>query len=70
MKFLCKRRMAPAPHTTADRAAAEKLNGQGVEYSIVSKEADQSQQLYQDLLKRLKEAGVVEGLHSSSILCR
>ncbi len=50
-----------------DRAAAEKLNSQGVEYSIVSKEADQSQQLYQDLLKRLKEAGVVEGLHSSSV---
>jgi len=50
-----------------DRAAAEKLNGQGVEYSIVSKEADQSQQLYQDLLKRLKEAGVVQGLHSSSV---
>jgi polysaccharide biosynthesis transport protein len=52
----------------ADRAAAEKLNGQGVEYSIASKEADESQQLYQDLLKRLKEAGVVEGLHSSSVV--
>ncbi len=51
----------------SDRAAAKKLNNQGVEYSIVSKEADQSQQLYQDLLKRLKEAGVVEGLHSSRI---
>jgi capsular exopolysaccharide synthesis family protein len=51
----------------ADRAAAGKLNSQGVEYAILSKEADQSQQLYQDLLKRLKEAGVVEGLHSSSV---
>jgi polysaccharide biosynthesis transport protein len=51
----------------SDRAAAAKLNGEGVEFSIVSKEADQSQTLYQDLLKRLKEAGVVEGLHSSSI---
>jgi polysaccharide biosynthesis transport protein len=51
----------------ADRAAAEKLNSQGVEYSIASKEADQSQQLYQDLLKRLKEAGVSEGLHASSV---
>ncbi len=50
-----------------DRAAAEKLNDQGVEYSILSKEADQSQQLYQDLLKRLKEAGIVEGLHSSNL---
>jgi len=51
----------------ADRAAAGKLNDQGVEYAILSKEADQSQQLYQDLLKRLKEAGIVEGLHSSSV---
>jgi capsular exopolysaccharide synthesis family protein len=51
----------------SDRATAEKLNDQGVEYAIVSKEADQSQQLYQDLLKRLKEAGIVEGLHSSNL---
>jgi succinoglycan biosynthesis transport protein ExoP len=51
----------------ADRAAAEKLNNQGVEYSIASKEADQSQQLYQDLLKRLKEAGVANSLHAQSV---
>ncbi len=50
-----------------DRSAAEKLNDKGIEYAILSKEADQSQQLYQDLLKRLKEAGIVEGLHSSNI---
>ncbi len=51
----------------SDRRAAEKLNDQGVEYTIASKEADQSQELYQDLLKRLKEAGVVESLHASNI---
>jgi capsular exopolysaccharide synthesis family protein len=51
----------------SDRSAAEKLNDQGVEYTILSKEADQSQELYQDLLKRLKEAGIVEGLHSSNL---
>jgi polysaccharide biosynthesis transport protein len=50
-----------------DRAAAEKLNSQGVKYSIASKEADQSQQLYQDLLKRLKEAGVADSLHAPSV---
>jgi capsular exopolysaccharide synthesis family protein len=33
----------------------------------LSKEADQSQELYQDLLKRLKEAGILEGLHSSNV---
>jgi polysaccharide biosynthesis transport protein len=51
----------------SDRAAAEKLNDKSIEYAILSKEADQSQDLYQDLLKRLKEAGILEGLHSSNI---
>jgi capsular exopolysaccharide synthesis family protein len=51
----------------SDRSAAEKLNDKSIEYAILSKEADQSQALYQDLLKRLKEAGILEGLHSSNI---
>lgn len=51
----------------SDRAAAEKLNDKSIEYAILSKEADQSQELYQDLLKRLKEAGILEGLHSSNV---
>jgi capsular exopolysaccharide synthesis family protein len=51
----------------SDRVAAEKLNDKSIEYAILSKEADQSQDLYQDLLKRLKEAGILEGLHSSNI---
>ncbi|HEV2275811.1 MAG TPA: polysaccharide biosynthesis tyrosine autokinase [Acidobacteriaceae bacterium] len=50
-----------------DRSAAEKLNDKSIEYAILSKEADQSQELYQDLLKRLKEAGILEGLHSSNV---
>ncbi len=50
-----------------DKQAAERLNNKGIEYAILSKEASQSQDLYQDLLKRLKEAGVLEGLHSSNI---
>jgi capsular exopolysaccharide synthesis family protein len=51
----------------SDRGAAEKLNDKSIEYAILSKEADQSQELYQDLLKRLKEAGILEGLHSSNV---
>ncbi len=51
----------------SDRSAAEKLNDKSIEYAILSKEADQSQELYQDLLKRLKEAGILEGLHSSNV---
>jgi capsular exopolysaccharide synthesis family protein len=50
-----------------DRLAAEKLNDKSIEYAILSKEADQSQELYQDLLKRLREAGILEGLHSSNV---
>jgi len=51
----------------SDRQAAERLNDKTIEYAIVEKEADQSQALYQDLLKRLKEAGILEGLRSSNI---
>ena len=50
-----------------DRSEAEKLNDKSIEYAILSKEANQSQDLYQDLLKRLKEAGILEGLHSSNV---
>lgn len=50
-----------------DRSAADQLNDKTIEFSIVKREADQSQDLYQDLLRRLKEAGVIEGLHASNI---
>ncbi len=46
---------------------AAKLNDKAIEYAIVRQEADESRSLYEDLLKRLKEAGVLEGLHSSNI---
>jgi capsular exopolysaccharide synthesis family protein len=46
---------------------ADILNDKAIEYVIVRQEAEQSRELYEDLLKRLKEAGVVEGLKSSNI---
>lgn len=46
---------------------ADALNDKAIEYVIVRQEADQSRSLYEDLLKRLKEAGVLEGLKSSNI---
>jgi capsular exopolysaccharide synthesis family protein len=49
------------------RDAAENQNDKTIAYSILNKEATQSQDLYQDLLKRLKEAGILEGLRSSNI---
>jgi capsular exopolysaccharide synthesis family protein len=51
----------------ADRAAADALNDRTIEYTLVAKEADQSQALYQDLLRKLKEAGILEGLRSSNL---
>jgi capsular exopolysaccharide synthesis family protein len=51
----------------SDRKAAEALNNKTIEYMILSRESQESQDLYQDLLKRLKEAGILEGLHSSNI---
>ena len=49
------------------KAEAEKLNDKTIEYTILQRETNDSQELYQDLLKRLKEAGVVEGLHYSNL---
>ncbi len=51
----------------SDRQSAEKLNDKTIEYAILDKEAAQSQELYQDLLRRLKEAGILEGLRSSNL---
>lgn len=46
---------------------AAKVNDKAIEFAIVRQEADESRGLYEDLLKRLKEAGVLEGLRSSNI---
>jgi succinoglycan biosynthesis transport protein ExoP len=43
------------------------LNDKTIEYSIAKQEADSSRNLYEDLFRRLKEAGVIEGLRSSNI---
>lgn len=50
-----------------DRAAADRLNDKAIEYSIAKEEATESRNLYESLFQHLKEAGVVEGLHSSNI---
>ncbi len=49
------------------KSKADMLNDKAVEYAIVRQEAEDSRGLYEDLLKRLKEAGVLEGLRSSNI---
>lgn len=46
---------------------ADVLNNKAIDYAIARTEAEQSRALYDDLLKRLNEAGVLAGLHSSNI---
>jgi polysaccharide biosynthesis transport protein len=49
------------------KSEAERLNDKTIEYGIAKQEADDSRNLYEDLFKRLKEAGVIAGFHSSNI---
>ena len=46
---------------------AEELNNRTIEYAIARQEAVESRTLYQNLLNKLKEAGVLAGLRSSNI---
>ena len=46
---------------------ADKLNDKAVQYAIVHQEAEESRGLYEDLTKRLRAAGVLEGLKPSDI---
>lgn len=49
------------------KSQADVLNNKAIDYAIAREEAEQSRSLYEDLLKRLNEAGVLEGLQSSNI---
>jgi polysaccharide biosynthesis transport protein len=46
---------------------ADALNDKAIEYTIARQEADESRALYQNLLHKLREAGVIAGLKSSNI---
>jgi len=46
---------------------ANQLNENSIEYSVLKRDADANRELYQNLLQRLKEAGVSAGLRSSNI---
>jgi succinoglycan biosynthesis transport protein ExoP len=48
-------------------AQASELNNKAVRYAIVKREAQDAREMYEDLLKHLREAGVLEGLKSSNI---
>jgi len=58
---------AARKHYQDIKRQADALNNKAIEFAIVRQEAEESSGLYEDLLKRLKEAGVLEGLRSSNI---
>lgn len=49
------------------KVKADALNNKAIQYMITRQEADDSRTLYEDLLKRLKEAGILQGLKSNTI---
>ena len=52
----------------AQKTEANILNSRLVEYSLLKREYETNQQLYESLLQRLKEAGISSGLRSNNIL--
>lgn len=46
---------------------ADKLNDKAIQYAIVHQEAEESRGLYEDLTKRLRAAGVLQGLKPSDV---
>ena len=46
---------------------AYKLNGAAIQYAILRRDVESSRDLYEGLLKKLKEAGILAGLKSSNI---
>jgi polysaccharide biosynthesis transport protein len=51
----------------ADKSEAEALNNKTIEYQMARQEADQTRSLYDDMLRRLEESGLLAGLHSTNI---
>ncbi len=49
------------------RRDAVELNGRSAEYGVVRQEADQSRKLYEDLLGHVQEAGLLQGIHASTV---
>lgn len=51
----------------AQKQVANELNDKAIAYSLAKQEADEARNLYEGLVGKLKQAGVLEGLKSSNI---
>jgi hypothetical protein len=50
-----------------EKQRAGTMNDKSIQYSIARQKADQSRSLYEKLLTRMKEAGALQGFHSTNI---
>jgi polysaccharide biosynthesis transport protein len=50
------------------KAEANRLNDKAVQYTILKQDVESSRHLYDDLLGKLKEGGILAGLHSTNIV--
>ena len=50
------------------KAEANRLNDKAIQYTILKREVESSRTLYDDLLTKLKEGGLLSGLHSTNIV--
>ena len=46
---------------------AYKMNDAGIQFAILKRDLDSSREFYEGLMKKLKEAGIVAGLHSTNV---
>jgi len=49
------------------RAEAQTLSKKEIQYGILKREADSNQQLYEVLLKKLKETSLIQGLDNNNV---
>ncbi len=51
----------------SQKTEENRLNESAIEYSLLKRDVDSNRQLYEGLLQKLKEAGVMSGLRSSNV---
>jgi capsular exopolysaccharide synthesis family protein len=61
------REIAAKKAFTDQKTAASRMNNKAIDFLIAKHEADSSRELYDHLLGKLREAGVLAGLHSSEL---
>jgi polysaccharide biosynthesis transport protein len=49
------------------KADADTLNNKSIDFAVLRQEADESRKLYQELLERFKQAGILESLKGSTV---